>query len=72
MLSLFENDLNSHYVKSAQIRSFFWFVFPRIWTEYRELLRKSPYLIRVRENTDHIKTRYLDTFHAAEISRYEI
>ena len=72
MFSLFEYDLNSHYVKSVQIRSFFWFVFSRIWTEYREILRKSPYLIRVRENTDHIKSSVFGPFHAAEISRYEI
>ena len=29
----------NHYLKSAQIRSFFWFVFSRIQTEYGDLLR---------------------------------
>ena len=31
---------------------FFWSVFPRIRTEYGDLLRKSPYSVRMRENTD--------------------
>ena len=35
---------NKHCVKSVQIRSFFWSVFFRIWTEYGEILRISPYL----------------------------
>ena len=26
-----------HCVKSVQIRSYFWSVFPRIWTEYGEI-----------------------------------
>ena len=30
-----------HCVKSAQIQSFVWSVFSRIWTEYGDLLRKS-------------------------------
>ena len=33
----------AHCVKSVQIWRFFWSVFSRIWTEYRDLLRKSPY-----------------------------
>ena len=41
-----------HCVKSVQIWSFFWFVFSRIRTEYREILRISPYSVRMRENTD--------------------
>ena len=42
----------SHYVKSVQIRSFSWSVFPCIRTEYGDLLRKSPYSVRIQENTD--------------------
>ena len=41
-----------HCVKSVQIRSIFWSVFSRIWTEYREILRISPYSVRMQENTD--------------------
>ena len=41
-----------HCVKNVQIRSFFWSVFPRIRTEYGEILR---YLVRMRENTDQKK-----------------
>ena len=29
---------------------FFWSVFSRIWTKYGDLLRKSPYSIRMWEN----------------------
>ena len=31
---------------------FLWSVFSRIWTEYREIFRISPYSFRMRENTD--------------------
>ena len=41
-----------HCVKSVQIRSYFWSVFSCIWTEYRDLLLKSPYWVRKQENTD--------------------
>ena len=41
-----------HCVKSVQIRNFFYSVFSRIWTEYGEVLRISPYSVRMRENTD--------------------
>ena len=41
-----------HCVKSVQIRSIFWSVFSRIWTEYGEILRISPYSARMWENTD--------------------
>ena len=53
-----------HFVKSVQIRSFFWSAFSRIRTEYREILR---------ENAGNAGkygpeiTSYLDTFHAVII-----
>ena len=31
---------------------FFWSVFSRIWTEYREIFRISPHSVQMRENTD--------------------
>ena len=52
-----------HCVKSVQIRSFFWAVFSRIRTEYREILRISPYSVRMRENTEQKNSHFLDTFH---------
>ena len=36
---------------------FFWSVFSRIWTEYEDLLHKSPYSVQMRENTDQKKLR---------------
>ena len=36
----------------VQIRSVFWSVFSRIWTEYGDLRIKSPYSVGMRENTD--------------------
>ena len=53
-----------HCVKSIYTRSFFWSVFPRIRTEYGDLLRKFPYSIQIRENTDQKKLRNLVAFHA--------
>ena len=40
-----------HCVKSVKISDFFWPVLSCIWTEYRDLLRKSPYSVEMRENT---------------------
>ena len=42
-------------VKSVQMRSFFSSVFSRIGIEYGEVLRISPYSVRMRENTDQKK-----------------
>ena len=42
---------------------FFWLVFSRIRTEYREIPRISSDLVRLRENTDQ-KTPNTDTFQA--------
>ena len=49
-------------MKIAQIRSFFWSVFSCIWTEYEEILRISPYLVRMQENADQKKLRILTLF----------
>ena len=46
-----------HCVQSVKIRSFFWFVFSRIRTEYGEILRISPCSVRMRENTNLKKLR---------------
>ena len=40
-----------------QIWRFFWSVFSYIWTEYRDLIRKFPYLVRIQDNTDQKKLR---------------
>ena len=59
----------SHCVKSVQIGSFFRSVFSSIRTGYGDLLlRKSPYSVRMLENTDQKKLRILDTFHAVSIT----
>ena len=42
----------NHCMKSVQRRSYFWSVFSCIRTEYGDLLRKSPYSVRIQENTD--------------------
>ena len=34
-------------------------VFSRIWTEYGEILRISPYSVRMRENTDQNNSEYI-------------
>ena len=41
-----------HCVKGVQIRSVFWSVFSCTRTEYRDLRSKSPYSVRIQENTD--------------------
>ena len=47
-----------HCVKCVQIQSYFWFVFFFIQTEYGDLLRKSPYSVRIQE----IRTRNNSVF----------
>ena len=37
---------------------FFWFVFSRLRTEYGEIVRISPYSVRMRENTDQKNCEY--------------
>ena len=37
---------------------FFWSIFPRIWTEYGEIGRISPHLVRMKENTDQKNFEY--------------
>ena len=56
-------SISFHSVKCAQIRSFFWSVFSCIWTKHGDLRSKSPYSVRIQENTEQ-KTPYLDTFNA--------
>ena len=56
-------------MKSVQVWNFFWSVFSRIWTEYREILRIAQYSVQMQENTnagkyEPEKNPYLDTFHA--------
>ena len=48
-----------HCLKSVRIRSYFRiFVFSRIWTEYGEILRISPYSVRMRKNADQNNSEY--------------
>ena len=49
-------------VKSFQIRSFFWSVFSHVWTEYREILRISPYSVRIKKNKVQKKLRIWTLF----------
>ena len=49
-------------VKSVQIRSFFWSVFSRIWTEYGEIWSISPYSSPNAGKFGLEKTPYLDIF----------
>ena len=51
-----------HCVKSVQTRSFFWSVFSRIRTEYRDLRSKSPYSSRILENADQKKNSVFGHF----------
>ena len=52
----------NHCLKSVQIRSFFWSVFSRIWTENEDLRSNSQYSVRIRDNTDQKKLRIWTLF----------
>ena len=51
--------------KVSKYGVFFWSVFSRIRSEYGDLLRKSPYSVRMWKNMDQKKTPYLDTSRSA-------
>ena len=44
--------IDRHCVKSVQIWSYFWSVFSSIRSEYEDLRSKSPYSVRIEDNTD--------------------
>ena len=48
----------------------FWSVFSRIRTEYGEILRISPYSVRMRENTDQNNSEYGHFLHSVFSSRF--
>ena len=50
-----KNLICTHSLKNVQIPGFFWTIFSRIWSEYRDLPCKSPYAVQMRENTDQVK-----------------
>ena len=44
--------------KKCRYTELFWSAFSRIWTEYGEILRISPYSVRMRENADQNNSEY--------------
>ena len=46
---------------------FFWSVFFRIWTEYKEILRISPYSFQIRENVGQKNSRYGHCLHSSVV-----
>ena len=42
--------------EKVQIRTFFWYVFSCIRTEYGDLWSKCPYSVRIQENMDKINS----------------
>ena len=44
--------------KTCPYSELFWSVFSRIWTEHGEILRISPYLVGIRENTNQNNSEY--------------
>ena len=61
------NNCRRQCAKSVLIRSFFWSVFSRIWTEYGEIRSISPNSVRMLENMNQKKLRIL-TLHAVRCS----
>ena len=56
--------IDTHYAQTGVFSEFFWSVFFRIRTEYKEMLRIFPYSVRIRENREYGKTPSAATFHA--------
>ena len=53
-------DLTLH--QKCRYSELFWSVFSRIWTEYGEILRTSPYSFRMRENIDQSNSKSFAKF----------
>ena len=53
----FSSKCSVHCTKSVQIRSFFWSVFSRIWTECGEFWSKPPHSVQMRGNAARKKLR---------------
>ena len=54
ILTTFRNALREKCPNSK----LFWSIFPRIGTEYLEILRISPYSVRIREHKDQTNSEY--------------
>ena len=50
--------LNKTLREKCRYSGLFWSAFSRIWTDYGEILRMSPYSIRMRENEDQNNSEY--------------
>ena len=51
---------------------FFWSVFSSIRTEFGDLQSKSPYSVRIPENTDQINSEYGYFFAVIDLSKHEL
>ena len=78
------NDANARYCSVCQTKhkqetqilrkkrpclELFWSVFSRIRTEYGEILRISPYSVRMRENTDQNNSEYGHFLHSEKTQK---
>ena len=64
--TIIQSHDNKHCVKSVGIRSYSGPHFPRIWTEYEEILRISSYSGRMRENADQNNFEYGHFLHSED------
>ena len=62
--------INSHYVKSLQIRSFLVRIF--LYLSWIRIQSISPYSVRMRENTDEKKLRIWTLFRQSYLAQYPI
>ena len=59
-------------IEKCPYLEFFWSVCPRIRTEHRETLRISPYLVRMRENTEQKNSEYEHFMQCKTRKTYEV
>ena len=56
-------------IEKCPYSELFWSAFSRIWTEYGEILRISPYSVRMRENADQKNSEYGHFLRSAAFKR---
>ena len=59
-----ENDDEETLPEKCSYSELLWSAFSRIWTECGEILRISPYSVRMRENADQNNSEYEHFFHS--------
>ena len=69
---LIADNRSSTLRKKCPYSELFWFAYSRIWTEYGEILRISPYSNRMRKNVDQNNSEYGHFLRSANVNAFTL